>query len=496
MAEDKKQANKPKDRQKVLVLTPPSMYTSNVVRDLIYGCWCKGKRIGGAQAPPLNLLYIATVLKDQGHDVIFIDALAEKKDLAYVKTKAKDRDVVVISTSSMSYNEDASFLSKIKKINPNIKSIVFGSHPTFEPEYCLSKDSVDIVVRREPEFIIKNVVNGLGEKNDIWKQVKGIGFKEGNKTIINPEAPLIADLDKLPIPDRSFLAKDVDYFSPIVARLPYTTMMTSRGCPGLCTFCNVPDFYGHKSRFMSSQKVIDEIDHIIKNGYKEIWFRDETFTAYRRRNHEIMHEMIKRKYDVTWIANARANMIDKETMALMKKAGCHMIKFGVESGVQHILDKVKKGTTLEQARKCFRWTHELGIETHAHVMLGMPGETEETMKATIRFVKEIDPTTVTFGICTPYAGTPLFKDVIGKKVGLKDGSEQDLGKIHTKAFYNKYYTKVDEKTIEKYVKKAYRSFYLRPSYLIRTLFRIRTLDQLKIKMVAGSNVFSFMSGDE
>ncbi|OGM01749.1 B12-binding domain-containing radical SAM protein [Candidatus Woesearchaeota archaeon RBG_13_36_6] len=474
---------------RVLVLNPLSRSTKNIVRDLIYGCWCKGKRIGGAKAPPLSLLYVATVLKEDGFDIGFADAMAEQKESFNIK----DYDFVIISTSTMSFNEDAQYLGELKKENPRLKTIVFGSHPTFMPEYCLSKKSVDFIVRKEPEFIIRDLLRSIKKKRDLTK-VKGIGYREGKRVRINEFYPFIKNLDELPIPDRSLLPKDVDYFNPIIKRMPYTTAMTSRGCPGVCTFCNVPDFYGGSFRSRSAESVIEEIKQIVGMGYREIWFRDETFTVYKKRNNAIYDYIIKNNIDVTWICNARVGTVNKEEMKIMKKAGCHMIKFGVESGVQRILDNVKKNIDVRETKKVFKNANEVGVDTHAHVMLGMPGETRETIKATINFIKEINPTTATFGICTPYAGTPLFKDVSKKDSSIKDGSSIDLKKLHTTGYFNKYFTELTPEELERYVRLAYRKFYFRPSYVLKWLTKLDSMDQFKRVLLAGTNVFSFSIG--
>ncbi|MBU1850297.1 MAG: B12-binding domain-containing radical SAM protein [Nanoarchaeota archaeon] len=474
---------------KVLVLNPPSPTAKNYIRDLIYGCWCKGKRIGGATAPPLNLLYVATVLKNEGHKVRFLDAPAEQKNLLDVKKIVGEFDVVVESTSQMSFIEDMNVFAEFKKVNPKLITIIFGSQPTFFPKEALERKEIDICIIREPEFIIRDILNALQEKKD-WKKIKGVAYRKGKSVVINQDYDFV-DINKLPIPDRIMLPKKIDYFNPIIKRMPYTTMMTSRGCPGKCTFCNVPDFYGNTDRLMTAKRVIEEIKEIVSLGYKEIWFRDETFTAFPERNKKICEWLIRNKVDLTWIANARVNMITKEMLVLMKKAGCHMIKFGVESGVQEILNNVKKGIKISKTREVFKWTHEVGIDTHAHMMLGMPGETKKTIEQTIKFAKEIDPTTVTFGICTPYAGTPLFKEVVKKDPTIKDGAALGKIRVHIDAFYNKNYTNVSNRDLQRYLKKAYKSFYFRPSYLFKWLFKIRSFDELKRVILAATNVFSF-----
>ena len=172
-----------------------------------------------------------------------------------------------------------------------------------------------------------------------------------------------------------------------------------------------------------------------------------------------------------------------------------MIKFGVESGNQQILRNIKKDITPKMTRMNFKWTNEVGIDTHAHIMLGTPGETKNTIRQTIKFAKGIKPTTITFGICTPYAGTELFQELLKKNPYIKkqigDGSTLDLTNLHEKSFYNEYFTNVDTKYLNKSVKIAYRSFYMRPTYLLKMLMKIRSMDELKRLVFAGLNVLSF-----
>lgn len=472
---------------KILVLNPCSIVTKNVLRDLVYGCWCQGKRIGGAKIPPTNLLSIATVLEANGYDITLLDALAEQKDIEEVKKIIKDFDVVIISTSTMSFREDATILSELKKENPNLKTIIFGSHPTFMPEDCLKHNGVDIIVQREPEYIIRDIICNF--EDSAWKKVKGIGYEENGKIVLNENYPFIENLDELPFLDREMLPAGIDYFSPIIKRTPYTTMTTSRGCVGKCTFCTAPYFYG-KTRYRTAENVIDELKLIESQGYKEVWFRDETFTVFKKRNDKIYRYMIN-NMNLTWICNARVGTIDRVTAKRMKMAGCHMIKFGVESGVQKILDNVKKGIKIGTTKKNFKMLNDIEMDTHAHIMLGMPGETKKTIEKTIQFVKDIHPTTVTFGICTPYPGTELFESVAKEHPEIFDGSSQDLSKIHETAYFNQFFTDFTPEELEEYVRKAYRSFYFRLSYILGWFSRVKNLDELKRVMIAGSNVFSF-----
>ena len=481
---------------KVLALNPPSKVTKNVIRDVLYGCWCKGKRIGGATIPPYSLLLVATVLKANGHSVSLLDALAEKKTLGDILDIISDYEVLILSTSTMTINEDAQTLFQLKEKNPSLKTIVFGSHPTYMPRYTLGKKGIDIIVRREPEYIIRDLLNALEKNDDSWKKIKGIGCREGGEYRLNEPYPFIQNLDELSFPDRDMLPKDFDYFNPIIRRWPYTTAVTSRGCPGRCTFCTAPSFYGTKLRYRSGESVLKELRIIREKGYREIYFRDETFTFFKERNKEICQGMIKDKIDLAWICNARVGTIDKTMMELMKRAGCHLIKFGVESGVQEILDRVKKGIKIEETREAFVWANEVGIDTHAHVMLGLPGETRETIDRTIKFVKEIRPTTASFGICTPYPGTPLFEEVTKENPQIRDGSTADLSSLHTKGFFNEIFVDLGKGELEKSVRRAYRNFYLRPSYLLSRLKEIKSRNDVKRNVIAGLKIFDFtLRGD-
>lgn len=456
----------------VLLLIPP--FKENVVRDVLYGCWCKGKRIGGATVPPLVLLSVATVLKKDNHNVKILDAPSEDKTLEDIKQTVKDYDILLLLTSTMTFSEDAKILKTLKEANPNIKTIIFGSHPTFMPNYSL-KEGIDIIVRKEPEFIIRDLLKDI--KN--YKKVKGIGYKENNKIILNEDYPLIKNLDELPIPDRSLLPKGVKYFNPIIKRIPYTTSETSRGCPGKCNFCTAPAMYGNSLRYWSSEKVLEEIKHLISLGYKEIYYRDETFTTFKKRNLEILNTIIDEKLNISWLCNVRVNTVDRETLMLMKKAGCHSIKIGVESGVQHILDKSNKGINLKDTEELFKWAKEAGIKTHAHLMLGMPGETKETVEQTLKFIKKINPYTIDIGICTPYPGSVLFEEIAKEHPEIKDGTSVNLENLHTEGLYNEFYTSLSKEELEKSLSRLYKSFYLNPKHILYNISQIKSLNELK-----------------
>lgn len=476
---------------KSVVLIPPSKHSKNVARDLVYGCWCKGKRIAGIQFPPISQLIVVTTLREFGHECDLLDAAAIKLSKKETIEKVKNYDLIIMLTSTMTINEDSDLLSEIKSQNNNIKTIVYGSHPTFMPKYTLAKAGIDIVVQREPEFIIRDLITSLKNNNDSYKNVKGIAFKEGDQIVINEPYPFIENLDDLPIPDRTLLIKDIDYFNPVVKRYPFTTMFTSRGCPGRCTYCTSPPFYGNTYRAKSAEKVLEEIEIIVNQGYKEVFFRDEMFTTDKDRVIKICEGILEKKLDLTWIASTRIGVLDEKTIQLMKKAGCHMLRFGVESGDQEILNTVKKGIKIEQTIQDFELAHKYKMDTHAHCMIGMPGETNETIKKSLDFVLKIDPTIVTFGICSPYPGTQLFDMVLEQHPEVEDASECDLENLHTHSFYNEVYSNIPNEDLNKWIKRIYRKFYFRPSYILKWLGKINSLEELRRVTLAAAQVLDF-----
>lgn len=478
---------------RALALNPPSKYSRNVARDLLFGCWCKGKRIAGVQFPPLPLLYVATTLREEGIDATLLDAAGERRSLEEVRRLVGDYDLVVMNTATVAFDEDASFLNALKAVHPHLRTVMFGTHVTFMPESSLARPGVDVIVLRgDHEFIIRDLVREMAKGGDGWQHVRGIGFLRDGSVVINEAYPFIRDLDVIPIPDRTLLPKGVEYYNPIVKRIPATTALTSRGCPAKCTYCCAPTFYGTRYRYRSPESVVKELEVLQDMGYREVFYRDEVFTLKRERVVQICKRILDRKIDMTWICSSRTDSVDKPMLELMREAGCHMIRFGVESGVQDLLDRMKKGVTVERVVQTFQWAHEVGIDTHAHMMIGVPGETRETIQRTLDFVDEIRPTTVTYGITTPYPGTPLFDDVAKADPTIGDGSVIGLRELHTTGRFNRHYTALSSEELSRAVRGAYRRYYLRPSYVWTWLRKIHSLDELKRLSLAATTLYDFI----
>ena len=475
---------------KVLHLNPPNPTTTNVLRDAVYGCWCKGKRIGGAKTPPQPLLSVATTLRHAGHQVEVVDAVNQGIGIYALKKRIAEFDAVVVLTSVMTFGEDAQVLEELKEVHPELLTVVAGAHPTFMPETCLEKSSVDVIVRNEEELTIRDLMCKYETSNG-WREAPGIGYRDNGKAVLNDTYPGPKVLDEIPITDWSLLPKDVYYFYPLVKRYPFVTDLTTRGCPKKCAFCMAPGFYGNKVRGRSAEHIIKGFEHYKKQGYREIYIKDEMFTSLKKRNDEIFDWMIKGEVDLTWFCSVAVGWIDKAMMEKMKRAGCHTIKVGVESGVQEILDRIEKGITLEQIRETFKWAAEVGINTHAHLMIGHPGETEKTIEETIEFVKKLNPTTVTFGIMTPFPGTPIFDELSAEHPEIRDNFNLELATLHDESYFTHLLCDVTPERLAYFQKKAHREFYWRPSYIWGWVKRIRDIETAKTVLKAGTKLIDY-----
>ncbi|BAE48922.1 B12-binding domain-containing radical SAM protein [Paramagnetospirillum magneticum] len=464
----------------------------NIVRDFIYGCWCNGKRVGGMSMPPLHELMAATHARQDGLEILFVDAQYEPERFAALERQRFDGVIAIcMMSSTQSFRQDLEVIRAIKQLNPKVKSVLYGSHPTFMPNFCLKEPEVDFIATREAEESLRELLGAL-LNGDNWEGIAGIGWRDADGKPQMSPTRAFANMNDLPIPDRRLLPAKVDYFNPMVKRVPFTTMITSRGCPARCNYCTAPTFYGNKTRARSTAKIIEELREIRDLGYREIFFRDETFSAYKGRNMQVYETMLSENLDFTWIANGRVDMIDREQLALMKRAGCHTLKFGVETGSQMMLDTYKKGTTIEQAVEAFRTAREVGINTHAHIIFGGPGETLDTIRHTVDFVSNtLKATTATFGILTPYPGTELFDMVAERHPEIMDGSASNMENLHTESFYSSALCDIPPETLSKEIVRAYRGFYLRPAYLLHKLRLISSIEEFMVNVIAGLNVVSF-----
>jgi len=419
---------------------------------------------------PVYLAYVAAVLEESGIEVKFIDGVAEDLSIKdFVNTvKGIGPDIIAMECSTPSIHSDLLTAEKLKEESKDVYIVLMGSHPTFFHREILTKnDFVNAIARGEFDLTIRDLSLALSDEEGL-NGVKGVSYRDDSGVHVNEDKLLIQDLDALPFPARH-IVKSESYREAVFTGKRCTTIVSSRGCPYQCVFCLWPrTMYGRKFRARSPGNVVDEVEHVV-NDYSvdEIYFDDDCLTLDKKRLMKICEEIRKRNIDVKWMCQSRVDNVDQELLREMKRAGCHYIKYGVESGSQEILDRMKKGITIEKARKAFKLTRKTGIKTQAFFLLGLPWETRETMRETMEFAKELKPDSAQFAIVIPHPGTELY-DICLEKGWLKYDSWEDFNcrkaLIETENF--------SAEDIEKYRIEAYKKFYFRPGYILRTTLKL------------------------
>jgi radical SAM superfamily enzyme YgiQ (UPF0313 family) len=433
--------------------------------------------------PPLGLAYIAATLEKVGNKVEIIDSAALKLDADETIKRVIDNgfEFVGITVMTPTIGSAMEVARKIKEKNKSIFVFMGGAHVTALPEKTLEIfPEIDAIVIGEGEITTPILIKSI-EKNKSLKDVLGIAYRKNGKIIVNPPRSVIKNLDELPLPAYHLLPiNKYRPYPPHGKKLPYMAIMTSRGCPFRCTFCSKP-VHGKLYRAKSPKAIIDEIKYIKENfKIKEILFYDDSFTLDRNRIIELCDEMIKNNIYIPWSCETRVNLVDKELLSKMKSAGCYIISYGVESGNQEILNTIKKDITIEQIRNAFKLTREAGISIVSYFMLGCPGDTERTMKQTIEFAKELDANFAQFSICTPFPGTEIA-DLIDKKDEI-DWNKLTYVSNRSESIPFVLSKNLNEEQLKKYYNEAYKEFYLRPSFVIKTILRIRNMGDIKVNI--------------
>ena len=323
-------------------------------------------------------------------------------------------------------------------------------------------ENVDIVIRGEGEYIMLNLVQALENQSSLH-DVKGIVFEDKNskEIVVNPEAPLIQDLDELPFPALNLLP--MEKYRLLDMDTHMTTMITTRGCPMQCSFCSSAAMHGKKIRERSVENIVDEIEYLKTNyDIDTIAFMDDTFTLKKRKVMAICDEILKRNIEIMWGCTSRVDTLDEKLLKKMKEAGCITIFIGVESADQQQLDNMCKNTTIAKIENAFKIAHKLKIRTIASVALGMPGDTKEIMNKTVKFVHKLKPNYAIYSLATPYPGTRFYKEAFEKNlIKIKDWSKYTL---ITPILETIDCSLNDMRKIQA---KAFMKFYLRPHYIIR-----------------------------
>jgi hopanoid biosynthesis associated radical SAM protein HpnJ len=400
---------------------------------------------------------------------------------------ARDYELVVIHTSAPTLRGDAELAEALKSQQPALSVGLVGAHAAVLPEETLrTSEAIEWVARKEFDYTCRDVALGLP-----LADIAGISYRRDGKIFHNPERALIGDMDELPsVMDVYARDLDIERYDIGYLRHPYVSHYTGRGCPAQCSFCLWPQTVGgHKYRARSPEGVAREMTHAkaLFPQVREFFFDDDTFTAYQPRAREIAKHL--GKLGITWSCNARAN-VNYETLKTMRDNGLRLLLVGYESGDQRILENIKKGIRLEEAREFTRNCRKLGITIHGTFILGLPGETPETIRSTVEFAKELDVFSIQVSLAAPYPGTELYRQAVENGWFGRDATLVSESGTQTAALE---YDGLPREEIFAAVEKFYRAYYFRPRPIARIVGTMLTDWQvMKRRLREGAEFLRFL----
>ena len=437
--------------------------------------------------PPLGALYVLSYLEknDSGNELHFLDCPSERMDHEGLKKRlqAIKPDVVGLTSFTVSLVDVVLAAKTAKEVNPKCHVCLGGHHSIAYPFEAAQLPNIDSIVVGEGEYAFTELVKALKSNGDITKIV-GVYTKESiqgaeapkrdgrflNKVIVKPA--YVDRVNDLPFPNRKFI-QHIGYGSIVGVTNKLATILSSRGCPYACTFCNVP-YKRYRERDASS--VVDEIEECLALGYKEFHFYDDLFNITEAKVLRFCEELDKRKLKITWDFRGRVNAITRHSLEVAKKTGLRMISFGVETGSDEGLKTLRKGTNINQVKNAFKICRDLGITSIADYMIGLPHEkNRQDVVNNVNFlIKELNPDFAQFNILTLYPHTEAYDQAVAKKL-------IEPGRWHAFALNPQPNFLVDHweehlslSDLVKMHRWAYRKFYFRPRYLIKSALRVRT----------------------
>ncbi|MBN2383620.1 cobalamin-dependent protein [bacterium] len=368
--------------------------------------------------PELGLLYIAAVLEQNGYQVSFLPSSVLGFDFKALENRLIELRPDLVGVTCTTENRFQSFelLRRTKACLPDTHTVIGGPHVTNTARDTLEHlPEIDYVVRGEGELTCLDLCRTLHDGLEVGN-ISGLSWRDDSGLIIdNPARQPIPDLNELPFPARHLVDYSAYNFCvdvPGRGILPAANIMTSRGCPFNCNFCATPANWGRKVRTISPERVLDEIEEVYQHyGARVIWFYDDTFNLSRQRVDAICRGIMDRKLDIAWFCEVRVDLLDFDTLKLMRQAGCFHVAFGIESGSERIRREiVRKDFELDQARQIVDWCHQLQIIANPFFIVSHPTETKIDLEETFAVMKELAPKTQqSISILHVYPGTDLEK---------------------------------------------------------------------------------------
>lgn len=418
---------------------------------------------------PLSIVFLGSHLEQQGYEVRIFDEQIEWLKESQMQQIVNEFQPGVIgftcTTPGMARSHEIA--TDIKKINPEIKVVMGNIHPTVLPEETLKNPDVDLVVRGEGEFTFLEYLQAIERHGDLSK-IAGISYRLNGSFHHTANRNYQKDLDLFPPINWKLLTDFNDSYS-------IEWVLTSRGCPYKCIFCSARSVSGFKYRFNGPQRVIHEVDTVIKNfGKKFFSFADDNFVVKKERTREICKLLMERGYhkEIKWLCQTRADAVDEFILELMREAGCEYISFGIETGTQRLLDLIGKSLKIETVEKAVNMAHAVGMKTRGSFMLGLPTETAKDSLATIEFARRLPLDIAKFNLAVPYPGTELLNVAVAEGLQVTDdwsNINTAAGLSDTQAFYIPKGRNMEE--LAKLQKLAHTKFYLRPRQIWRIMKR-------------------------
>lgn len=428
----------------------------------------------------------------KGHEVKVVDCITKhyttEQVIELVKRYKVDYIVGELTTSTCT--EDYRVLTAVKKAYPKGKIVIGGTHATALSDQVVTEcRAIDVVVRQEYDFLLADLV----EAGENYSELAGITYRKGEKVVHNPDRQWTEDLDDIPFVSQIYekFLNPNDYGYSLAGN-PMVQIFTSRGCPFRCNFCSYPEnMTGRNLRKRSVKNVVDEIEYICRKMpyIKEIFIEDDTFTADRSRVLAICDEIIRRKLKPVWSCNTRADL-PYDVMKRMKEAGCRLLVVGFESGNQNVLNETKKGIKLEQSIEFSKNTKKLKLKVFGCFMIGLKGDTRETIEETFRFAKKIYPDMVFFQQAVPFPGTGFYAWVKESGYLITEDYSKWLNKDgYLNCLVNYPYASARE--IEKIRDNLMSRYYFSFTYIVKTFLRNLTWKELKRVVKAGFTYIAF-----
>ena len=434
---------------------------------------------------PTWLAQVAAVVPDS----TLVDAIPHRLTLADILRDVHQYDLAVLHTSTPSFSSDVRVVEALKAAKPSLKVGFVGAKVAVEPQASMEgSPAIDFVAGNEFDFTIKEIA----EERD-WSTIAGLSYRDASGVIRhNPPRTILENMDELPFVTPVY-KRDLAIENYFIGYLkhPYVSLYTGRGCKSRCTFCLWPQTVGgHRYRTRSVANVVEEM-RWAKQAFaqvKEFFFDDDTFTDDRVRSEAIAREL--GRLGMVWSCNAKAN-VPRETLKVMRDNGLRLLLVGYESGNQQILHNIRKGMRVDVARRFTKDCHELGIAIHGTFILGLPGESRETIEETIRFASEINPHTIQVSLAAPYPGTELHREAL--EHGWLDEEHAELIDTHGVQMAPLHYPHLSHTEIFHSVEDFYRRFYFRaPKIASIASEMVRSPEMMRRRLREGLEFFSFL----